>query len=452
LWLLAACGGPAATRPAEPPTAAEPAAGAVTPGAPAPRPVLGPSELVAEARAAIDEGRYDQAARALLEATGLAPAHAEAQRLLGVVRLRQGDLAAATGALDRARAAAEAAGDGAEAHEALRLLVRVHVRRGDARAAESAVEAALAAAPDDLDYAALRQWVWLQQGRAREVVATTRDLLRKDETNVALMVNLADAYRQLGQLELADYVLRTALQVTETADVHHGLAEVAAARGEPQTALGHLRRAAELAPDSAEILNNLGVAYHWAGDDEAAVAVLATAVQLAPAFAKAFVNLGNAYRRQRAYDRAEDAYRRALEIEPRMAAAWYNLGILFFETTGEGVPEERRYTEAIAAFNQYKVVAGAALPKDDPVDKYIVEARLILEEIERSRSEERLPVAERPSDEPEPEPGDDGPPVDGPAGDAPAPVDAPAGDGPAGDDETVPSATAPAGGAADAAP
>lgn len=418
--LLAACGGPATQRVDEPPTADEtpatpatgPSAGpAATPpgdgglGGPAapPTPAGGADGLVADAREAVAEGRYDQAERALLEATGLHPSDTGAQRLLAQVRMRTGDLTGARQALDRAWSDAE--GD----KETLRLLVQLDVRERKPAAAERILDEAIAATPEDLELHALRHWVWLQEGRAREVIEATRDLLRKDETNVPLMVALADAYRLLNQFELAEYVLRNALQVREMAAVHQGLAEIAAARGEPKLALYHSQKAVELEPDFTEALNNLGIAYHWAGDDAAAVEVLARATRLAPSFAKAYVNLGNAYRRMRQFREAEDAYRRALEIEPKLAAAWYNLGILYFETTSEDITDERRFTQAVDTFNRYKELIGADLPKDDPVDKYIAEARLVLEELEKSRSEQPEPVAEPP----ETDPSEDGAPPDG---------------------------------------
>ena len=357
---------------------------------PAPAPGPGPAppsaevlvpQLVAEGRLALSENRLEDAERALLEATGLAPSDPEAQRLLGIVRFHLGDLGGAAAALGRSYE--EEVDD-----DTLALLVRTQVRRGQLAAPEDLLDARIDEAPEDLSLYALRQWVWLHQGRSRDVISEVRRLLRKDETNVPLMLNLADAYMRLRQIELAEYILDRALQVREDADVHQALARVAVAKGDRRASLLHLQKAVELRPIFPEALNNLGVAYHWAGDDEAAVQVLRQAIAISPAFAEAHVNLGNAYRRMRRYEQAESAYRRALDFEPSLAAAYYNLGILYFEYEGEEMSYERRFTQAIESFNRYKELEGADLDKDDPVDKYIAEARQILEELEQSRSEE----------------------------------------------------------------
>ena len=392
VWCAVACGSGSAARRADDPPAGPASDGAGVPSAPS----AGPSvpDLLAEARAAVEQTRYDQAERALLEATGLRPADAEAQYLLGVVRARTGNLDGALAALARASA------EEPESWAPFELLVRLHVRRGDPGAAERVVDRRLAVEPDDIRLLALRLWVWLQQGRAREVIEASRELLRKDETNLRIMVHLARAYLQLRQLELAEYVLQTASKVREDAGVHHGLAEVAVARGEMKTALYHLRKVVELDPEAIEALNNLGVLYHWAGDDAAAVEVLQRAVALAPTFAEAFVNLGNAFRRQRSYAEAEASYRRAAEIAPDMPEAHYNLGILYFEQeSADGVPDEKRFQQALVSFNRYKTLAGAGMSADDPVDTFIAEARRMIEEIERSRSEEPEPMEDEDSED-----------------------------------------------------
>ena len=433
LTLATGCGGGAAsTRADEPPPAEAPVTAA---GGAERAPVAATTsvdDLVAEARTALARGRYDQAERALLEATGLRPAEAEAQHLLGVLRFRTGDLTGGAAALERALA------EQPDAAEPFQLLVRLRVRQGDPAAAERLIERRLADTPEDMALLAMRQWVWLHQGRAREVIEASRELLRKDETNLALMVHLARAYLQLKQIELAEYVLQTASKIRDDARVHHGLAEVAVARGERKTALYHLRKVVELEPDSTEALNNLGVLYHWAGDDAAAIEVLQKAVALAPTFAKAYVNLGNAFRRQRSFAEAEESYRRAIAIDGEMADAHYNLGILYFEQDGGGAPGEKRFQQALESFLRYKTLAGAMLSPDDPVGGYIAEARRMIAEIERGRSEEPEMMEDPSGGDADPsdgEPVDDEFTVDEPVDE---PVDDEPVDTPTPDDEVIP--------------
>jgi hypothetical protein len=85
------------------------------------------------------------------------------------------------------------------------------------------------------------------------------------------------------------------------------------------------RRASQLMPNSAQILNCLAVTLRERRKLDESVAVSNEAIRIQPAQALGYINLGNARIAQGKLDEAESAYRRALEIEPQQPDAMTNL-------------------------------------------------------------------------------------------------------------------------------
>jgi Flp pilus assembly protein TadD len=86
-------------------------------------------------------------------------------------------------------------------------------------------------------------------------------------------------------------------------------------------AVDAFRRAAGLAPTSAEASANLAVALAATGHVDEAVVAAARAAALAPDTAPIQCNYGDALMTQGSYAAARDAYRRAVELDPKAAAA-----------------------------------------------------------------------------------------------------------------------------------
>lgn len=118
---------------------------------------------------------------------------------------------------------------------------------------------------------------------------------------------------------------------------HANLAEAYRALGEFELAAGCCRTAILLAPDYAEAWSNLGLAEQSAGSRAAAIQHFRRALELKPDFAAAYNNLGIALTAEQQHAEAETSFRRALELEPQLASAQSNLGTLLLE---RGAAEE----------------------------------------------------------------------------------------------------------------
>jgi len=97
---------------------------------------------------------------------------------------------------------------------------------------------------------------------------------------------------------------------------------------------------------------------------------------------------------------AEDAFRRAERLEPHLAAAYFNHGLLYLDHEIEGMDKIKRLEAAISMLGRYRDEMGLTLPKDDPVDKYVGEARKLID-LEKKRLEKKATDAAKPKPPPD---------------------------------------------------
>lgn len=115
----------------------------------------------------------------------------------------------------------------------------------------------------------------------------------------------------------------------------------------------HLRWAVELNPGLAGSYLALGVLAHEKGQEGNAIAYYINALHLNPEFVEAHTNLGNIYRMANAFDDAVDHYRAALSIREDNPSIWGNLGV--------ALQEQGHLDDALVAYDR-----GIALSPDDP--------------------------------------------------------------------------------------
>ncbi len=96
-------------------------------------------------------------------------------------------------------------------------------------------------------------------------------------------------------------------------------------------AIGQIRQALEINPNSADALNNLGYALQRLDRFDEAVTSHQAALRLFPEFAEARNNLGVDLQRLGRFEEAEAQYREVLKIDPYFAEAHRNLGELLLK-------------------------------------------------------------------------------------------------------------------------
>ena len=97
-----------------------------------------------------------------------------------------------------------------------------------------------------------------------------------------------------------------------------------------EAAIGYLRRAARLHPETAEIHHDLGILLRQDDQIDAAIACQRRALSLQPGFLSAWMSLGNALLEMGNTAAAAQALERAASLSPGTPEIWFNLGNLHY--------------------------------------------------------------------------------------------------------------------------
>jgi predicted O-linked N-acetylglucosamine transferase (SPINDLY family) len=164
-------------------------------------------------------------------------------------------------------------------------------------------------------------------GELDEAIRSFRQALEIKPDDAAAYFNLGNVLQAQGQSSAAVDSYRRSLRIDPGHPAaHFNLAIALQAAGQLHEAIDTYRSALELQPIYPEVDNNLGNAYLKVGKVEDAVACFRRAIVHRPDFPEAFNNLGNALQAHGNLDEAADAFRQALALNPDYAVACYNLG------------------------------------------------------------------------------------------------------------------------------
>jgi len=244
-------------------------------------------------------------------------------------------------------------------------LARIHLDLGEGDAAASVLKAKTSGSESS---ATLLYWIGraeLASGDTQQASGHLEQARSLDPRPSRIQSQLANAYRQLGNLAQAETIAREAGQrepepddplldsldqILESSRAYEARAQQALDAGKLADAVSLYRTAGELAPADASPREHLGTALSLAGDLAGARAAFEDAIRVAPRFARAHYSLalildsmgdrtgslreltiaveddpsyveahlalGDMLRRARRVDAALDAYRSALRLEP----------------------------------------------------------------------------------------------------------------------------------------
>ncbi len=97
-------------------------------------------------------------------------------------------------------------------------------------------------------------------------------------------------------------------------------------------------------PETAVILNKIGIAHHQMLELSAAQRYYQRAIKLDPKYPEAVNNLGTVFYAKKSYGRAVRQYRKALKITPDSASIYSNLGTAYFA--------RKNYDQAMEAYQE----------------------------------------------------------------------------------------------------
>ena len=178
-------------------------------------------------------------------------------------------------------------------------------------------------------------------GKLDAALEVLRDALKAEARSAPALTGLGLVYEAKGQHELAELVLRRALEIDPksklAADIWNNLGLIAQARRHDQEAFADFAEAAKIDPTLTTARRNRAVVYLDCGDYDKAVSELRDVVKGDPSDSAAWVALGVAERGRNKLDESEKAYQRAIEADPAGAGgsdasdARYNLGVLYMD-------------------------------------------------------------------------------------------------------------------------
>jgi len=176
--------------------------------------------------------------------------------------------------------------------------------------------------------------------------------LRMDPKFALAYAGMADASLRMNTIRKDSLWTQKALADAQQAqqlndklpEVHATLGSVYRATGKYSEAVGELKRALALAPNSDQAYRLLGDTYLKSGNGAAAIDSLQKAVQLNPYYWGNQDALGSAYFQLGDYPKALIAFQRITELEPDVDAGYENVGNVYLQ--------QGRYQEAVPYFQK----------------------------------------------------------------------------------------------------
>lgn len=166
-----------------------------------------------------------------------------------------------------------------------------------------------------------------QKGDVRSAEELYKKILRDDVNDVDGNYLLGALYAENGDMERAlKFTQRAAQQAPHSPFVQNNLGNIYRFSGALDLACQCYQRAIDIDSSIMEPYNNLGIVMKRLGDNAAAIELYQQALDRNPLFMPAHHNLGKAFWDAGQHDDAAACYRRVLELQPQYAQALEGLG------------------------------------------------------------------------------------------------------------------------------
>ncbi len=183
----------------------------------------------------------------------------------------------------------------------------------------NALDMALSLDPRDVVVHGLRGLYWKRQGDDSKALAEYLQAAQLDSGNPAWQASIGEVYTQMGSLVSALTAYQTATQLAPNDPTYWRLLAAFCSENGVQVlgvGLPAARKAADLAPRDAQVLDVLGWSYLSAGYYYSAEQTLKQAIQIEPGLASAHLHLAETYLGNGARASALDELNRTIQLDP----------------------------------------------------------------------------------------------------------------------------------------
>ena len=155
----------------------------------------------------------------------------------------------------------------------------------------------------------------------RDGITLWTNALKVTDTDPKPQIQLARALHASGNIEQAGVHYQAALKLSPSSSQFHiDYGALLLQQDQTATAIEHLRRAVELAPQNGRATGLLGFAFWKNGEWEPAETWLQKAITQEPDWVRPYLWLGNLRIDQQRVAEAVDFYRKAVEVNPQSAS------------------------------------------------------------------------------------------------------------------------------------
>jgi len=229
--------------------------------------------------------------------------------------------------------------------DALHMLGVISLQCGQDEAAVEMIQEAIALAPTLAAAHSNLGEAYRKLGRRDKAVAAYRRAIELRPCYPEAFSNLGNVLMEQGWLDDAVAACRRALEFSpDFAEAHNNLGNALSEQGHLEQAVASYQCALESRPEYVEAHNNLGNALSEQGRLDEALAAYQRALRLQPDLAETHYNMGNAWKDRGEVDLAVAAYRHALALQPTFATAHSNLLHTLHYRAGE---------DAVAAYREH---------------------------------------------------------------------------------------------------
>lgn|GEM_PF-1886742 len=357
----------------------------------------------ASALSLLKSGRLEEGRKQLLALASSGTGDAKVFYNLAIAEMRSGLL---KDALEHAMKSAELSQG---SWKALKLVIDIARRQGALERARSWLDGLGAKLGDSISVANASARLKVFEGKPGQALTDATRILKRDETNSEAMKTLVFAYLAMNRVEAAEIMLAQLGKTMEgDAELFDVAADLAMKAGDRMKAMALLEKAVSIQPSLVDAHIKLGYLYYDAGNYDKSASEFQAALLWDAVNVGALLGAGNAYRRMQNYDRAIVSYQQAIKLYPDCAECYFNLAVAFLENKPPKRDEPGHYKKALEYFQTYKQTFRGVPSRDDPVDKYIDEARRMLEYLEKQgvkkeeTKTEQAPPPEPPKEETQP--------------------------------------------------